>query len=272
MSTKNLRNWSDPEIAEEAMKVLRTEMRQAGEEPESGITIVPPRQGKDRGIPVGRWTLHHRALTGRNHYREPPSPRPPRTRNEPSRTGGGHRRERGREDDLEHRAPPAAPPPLLQRGLHRRGASATQTIRSSRPRRGRSSTRPSRHGFGATRPFGFESTWSGSSRPAIVRRAHGEGYETHAVFLGTRHPDINVQRVRRRVLEGGHDIAENEIRRRWHAAGENLVRNWQFFDHIEMLDNSGRAPQVVFARDHDADVVLRELPRWAKRLTRQALE
>ena len=121
-------------------------------------------------------------------------------------------------------------------------------------------------------PFGFESTWSGSSRPAIVRRAHAEGYETHAVFLGTRHPDINVQRVRRRVLEGGHDIAENEIRRRWHAAGENLVRNWQFFDHIEMLDNSGRAPQVVFARDHDANVVLRELPRWAKRLTRQALE
>ena len=126
--------------------------------------------------------------------------------------------------------------------------------------------------FRSHEPFGFESTWSGSSRPAIVRRAHGEGYETHAVFLGTRHPDINVQRVRRGVLEGGHDIAETEIRRRWHAAGENLVRNWQFFDHIEMLDNSGRAPQVVFARDHDADVVLRELPRWAKRLTRQALE
>ena len=121
-------------------------------------------------------------------------------------------------------------------------------------------------------PFGFESTWSGSSRPAIVRRAHALGYETHAVFLGTRHSDINVQRVRRRVLEGGHDIAENEIRRRWHAAGENLVRNWQFFDHIDMLDNSGRAPQVVFVKDHDANVVLRELPPWARRLTRRALE
>ena len=45
MSTKNLRNWSDPGIAEEAMKVLRTEIRQAGEDPESGITMCH-RQGK----------------------------------------------------------------------------------------------------------------------------------------------------------------------------------------------------------------------------------
>lgn len=125
--------------------------------------------------------------------------------------------------------------------------------------------------FRSREPFGFESTWSGSSRPAIVRRAHAEGYETHAVFLGTRHPDINVQRVRRRVLEGGHDIAENEIRRRWHAAGENLVRNWQFFEHIVIVDNSGRATRVLFAKDHDAAVVLRELPPWAKRLTGHAL-
>lgn len=45
MFTKNLRNWTDPEIAEEAMEALRREMRQAGEDPESGITMCH-RQGK----------------------------------------------------------------------------------------------------------------------------------------------------------------------------------------------------------------------------------
>ena len=39
--------------------------------------------------------------------------------------------------------------------------------------------------FRSHEPFGFESTWSGSSRPAMVRRAHAQGYETHAVFLGS---------------------------------------------------------------------------------------
>ena len=47
------------------------------------------------------------------------------------------------------------------------------------------------------RSFGFESTYSGSSRPAFVRRAKALRYTTHAVFIGTNHYDINVSRVRR---------------------------------------------------------------------------
>ena len=45
MSTKNLRNWTDPEIAEEAMEGLRRQMRQTGEDPDSGIRMCH-RQGK----------------------------------------------------------------------------------------------------------------------------------------------------------------------------------------------------------------------------------
>ena len=45
MSTKNLRNWTDPEIAAEAIQGLRREMRQAGEDPDSGIAMCH-RQGK----------------------------------------------------------------------------------------------------------------------------------------------------------------------------------------------------------------------------------
>ena len=45
MSTKNLLNWTDPGIAEEAMNGLRREMHQAGEDPDSGIAMCH-RQGK----------------------------------------------------------------------------------------------------------------------------------------------------------------------------------------------------------------------------------
>ena len=48
--------------------------------------------------------------------------------------------------------------------------------------------------------FGFESTYSGRSRPGIVRQAKRLGYHTYAVFLGTEHPEINIERVRQRVL------------------------------------------------------------------------
>ena len=51
--------------------------------------------------------------------------------------------------------------------------------------------------------FGFESTYSGRSRPDIVRTAKRLGYTTRAVFLGTEIVAINIRRVRKRVEEGG---------------------------------------------------------------------
>lgn len=59
---------------------------------------------------------------------------------------------------------------------------------------------------------------SGRSRPAMVRTAHRQGYQAHAIFLGTDHVDNNIARVRRPMLEGGHHVPENEIRRRRTAA------------------------------------------------------
>ena len=50
--------------------------------------------------------------------------------------------------------------------------------------------------------FGFESTYSGRSRPDIVRTAKRLGYTTRAVFLGTETVAINIRRVRKRVEEG----------------------------------------------------------------------
>ena len=50
----------------------------------------------------------------------------------------------------------------------------------------------------------------------MVRTASARANETHAAFLGTAHPEINIDRARRRVLEGGHDVPEF-VRRRTRA-------------------------------------------------------
>ena len=55
------------------------------------------------------------------------------------------------------------------------------------------------------RSFGFESTYSGRSRPNIVIRARQLGYATRAVFIGTDHHSTNIARVRKRVEEGDND-------------------------------------------------------------------
>ena len=63
------------------------------------------------------------------------------------------------------------------------------------------------------RTFGFESTYSGRSRPDIVRAAKQAGYTTNVIFLGTEAAAINISRVRQRVREGGHHVDDSEVRR-----------------------------------------------------------
>ena len=113
--------------------------------------------------------------------------------------------------------------------------------------------------------FGFESTWSGASRPAIVRDASARGYEAHAVFLGTAHPEINITRVRRRVLEGGHDVPEPEIVRRWTRAFENLLATWDVFDQIDVLDTTDGTVRLVAAKSGARTQTAEAgLPDWAR--------
>ena len=118
--------------------------------------------------------------------------------------------------------------------------------------------------------FGFESTWSGTSRLAIVRDAANRGYDTRAVFLGTDAPHINIERVRRRVLEGGHDIAESEIRRRWKQAFENLLAMWDVIETIHVLDSSRDPLQLIAEKREGKTATLAPgLPAWAERLAKK---
>ena len=117
--------------------------------------------------------------------------------------------------------------------------------------------------------FGFESTYSGTSRPEFVRRAKDLGYVVHAVFIGTEAYDINVSRVRTRVQEGGHDIPLQEIIRRWHDAQANLLNTWACFDTIRIVDNSGQAPVTVFMEDGVSLEAASAPPHWVWQLLKQ---
>ena len=113
------------------------------------------------------------------------------------------------------------------------------------------------------RPFGFESTYSGRSRPNIVIRARQHGYTTRAIFIGTDHHDINIARVGKRVEEGGHDVPRDEIIRRWSASWANLIDTWDHFDRLTVMDNSGPGPKVILDRDGPNIRIADPFPSWA---------
>ena len=73
--------------------------------------------------------------------------------------------------------------------------------------------------------FAFETTLSGRGYARMIPRWQAQGYWVTLVFLRVSSPEAAIARVRQRVKEGGHDVPEEVIRRRFHASRYN-------FEHI----------------------------------------
>ena len=119
--------------------------------------------------------------------------------------------------------------------------------------------------------FGFESTYSGQSRPAMVSAAHAAGYRAEVVFLGTPTAAINKERVAARVdAETGHGVPDEEVERRWTASQENLVATAHLFDSVRLIDNTGGVDHTLVVFDGErVDGSSATLPRWGAQLSKR---
>jgi predicted ABC-type ATPase len=114
------------------------------------------------------------------------------------------------------------------------------------------------------------------------------GMPVHIWFVGLASVAMHVDRVRRRVAKGGHDIPLDMIRRRFAAGSRNLVALLPGLRQLYLYDNSregdpdaGRAPspQLVLhavGRKIVAPTNVRGLtantPQWAKPIVAASLE
>lgn len=64
------------------------------------------------------------------------------------------------------------------------------------------------------------------------------GFEIVLVYIGTENVEINLARIKNRVLAGGHDVPEKDVRRRYKRSFENLPIAIQRADHTILFDNS----------------------------------
>ena len=94
--------------------------------------------------------------------------------------------------------------------------------------------------------FAFETTLSGRTYAASIPRWQRHGYCVTLFFLRLPTPETAIARVRQRVLEGGHDVPDGVIRRRFHAGWRNWERTYRnLVDEWAVYDNSARTPVLV---------------------------
>ena len=100
------------------------------------------------------------------------------------------------------------------------------------------------------RSFAFETTLSGRSYARLIKKWQNLGYQVKLFFLWLDAPDIAVERVKQRVREGGHDIPEATIRRRYKAGLQNLEILYKpLVDDWGIYDNTGNSLVIAEERN-----------------------
>lgn len=94
--------------------------------------------------------------------------------------------------------------------------------------------------------FAFETTLSGRGYIRWIPLWRERGYHVKLFFLQLPTPEMAVTRVRQRVSEGGHDVPEAVVRRRFHAGWSNFELIYRdLVDEWVLYDNSGSSPVLL---------------------------
>jgi predicted ABC-type ATPase len=95
--------------------------------------------------------------------------------------------------------------------------------------------------------FGFETTLSGKSYLKLLNELkQRRGYEIHLFFLWISSVKLALERIELRVQQGGHDIPEAVVRRRFNKGISNFFHFYRpVVDRWIIFNNSGDVPEVI---------------------------
>ncbi|MBP9884308.1 MAG: zeta toxin family protein [Chitinophagales bacterium] len=105
--------------------------------------------------------------------------------------------------------------------------------------------------------FAFETTLSTLSYQSLITFAKNHGYSIHLLFFYLNSIDLASERVARRVSEGGHNIPQEVVARRYNRGLENFFNRFMnICDKWSFYDNSFDEPKLVASRiDNEPEVI-----------------
>ncbi len=114
--------------------------------------------------------------------------------------------------------------------------------------------------------FSFETVMSAPDKVALLREAQNQGFRTYLYYVATEDPAINVERVKNRVAEGGHDVPENKIVSRYHRSLGLVREALRHVNRAYFFDTSEEEPWYVAEITDGLEIDLKsdEMPNWFK--------
>jgi predicted ABC-type ATPase len=115
-----------------------------------------------------------------------------------------------------------------------------------------------RHLIAERRSFTWETTMSGRTAVAWLKSAKESGYELKCYFLWAKNVETTLNRIRQRVVEGGHNIEPEVSRRRFYKTLQNFISVYRpLFNSWKLFANDADGLRLI-AVEKNGRLVVRD--------------
>ncbi|HMJ61119.1 MAG TPA: zeta toxin family protein [Bryobacteraceae bacterium] len=116
--------------------------------------------------------------------------------------------------------------------------------------------------------FGIETTLASKKTLNWIRDAKVHGFSVKLIYICLDTPENSIVRVQERTSRGGHDVGDQDVRRRYHRSLANLPEAIRIADQTVIYDNSERKRRKMLELQ-DGSIVWRAVdePHWIAELS-----
>lgn len=114
--------------------------------------------------------------------------------------------------------------------------------------------------------FTQETTLSGSRTLKTIKRARELDYFIRLYYVGVNSADESIKRIRNRVEKGGHDISEQDVKRRYNKRFEDLVNILPYCNEVKFYDNENGFVEKAEYKNGELIIKSKIIPEWIKDL------
>lgn len=114
--------------------------------------------------------------------------------------------------------------------------------------------------------FTQETTLSGRKTERTAAKAKELGYTVRLYYVGLDTPEECLARIANRVRRGGHDIPENDVKRRFAGRWEAVSKVLPYCDEGHFFDNDNGFAEAAEYKNGELVLMGAEQPRWVLEL------
>ena len=117
--------------------------------------------------------------------------------------------------------------------------------------------------FNCNETFALETTLSSKNYKHKIKTAKDKGYNVTLVFFWLDNVEIAKEKVKNRVLEGGHNIEINVIERRYIKGIKNLFEIYlPIVDGALIFDNSEGKHELIAQKNIDEEIKILNVQKF----------